>query len=115
MAVATLTVHLKNGFFAQSGGYEFNLTLAGMALTLLLAGSAALSLDGAGRSHPRECAGYPSVGFRGQRRTGEHHDHRDRKEGAGYSLTLLSVGDGVTLLGTERERGGTGGTAGAPP
>ena len=47
MVVAALTVHLRNGFFAQSGGYEFNLALAGMALTLLLTGAGALSLDGA--------------------------------------------------------------------
>ena len=47
MAVAVLTVHLKNGFFAQNGGYEFNLALAGIALTVLLAGAGALSLDGA--------------------------------------------------------------------
>jgi putative oxidoreductase len=47
MAVAVLTVHLKNGFFAQNGGYEFNLALAGMALTLLLTGAGGLSLDGA--------------------------------------------------------------------
>ena len=45
MVVAVLAVHLKNGFFAQDGGYEFNLALAGMALTLLLAGAGALSLD----------------------------------------------------------------------
>ena len=45
MVVAVLTVHLRNGFFAQNGGYEFNLALAGMALTLLLAGAGALSLD----------------------------------------------------------------------
>lgn len=47
MVVAVLTVHLRNGFFAQNGGYEFNLALAGMALALLLTGSGALSLDGA--------------------------------------------------------------------
>ena len=45
MVVAMLTVHLKNGFFTQDGGYEFNLALAGMALTLLLAGAGTLSLD----------------------------------------------------------------------
>ncbi len=28
MVVAALTVHLKNGFFAQNGSYEFNLALA---------------------------------------------------------------------------------------
>ena len=47
MAVAILTVHLKNGFFAQSGGYELNLALAAMALTLLFAGAGTLSIDGA--------------------------------------------------------------------
>jgi putative oxidoreductase len=46
MAVAVFKVHLKNGFFAQNGGYEFNLALAGMALTLLLTGAGTLSLDG---------------------------------------------------------------------
>ncbi len=47
MVVAALTVHIKNGFFAQTGGYEFNLALVGMALTLLLAGAGAFSLDAA--------------------------------------------------------------------
>lgn len=46
MAVAVLTVHLKNGFFSMNGGYEFNLALAAMALTLLFAGAGALSIDG---------------------------------------------------------------------
>jgi len=45
MIVAVLTVHLKNGFFVTNGGYEFNLALAGMALTLLIAGAGAYSLD----------------------------------------------------------------------
>jgi putative oxidoreductase len=45
MAVAVFTVHLKNGFFSMNGGYEFNLALAGMALTLLITGAGALSLD----------------------------------------------------------------------
>src|ERR687889_253018 len=40
-----LTVHQKNGFFNTNGGYEFNLALAGMALTLLIAGTGAYSLD----------------------------------------------------------------------
>ncbi|CAA9428066.1 MAG: hypothetical protein AVDCRST_MAG37-387 [uncultured Rubrobacteraceae bacterium] len=47
MVVAALTVHIKNGFFAQTGGYEFNLALIGMALTLLLAWAGAFSLDAA--------------------------------------------------------------------
>jgi putative oxidoreductase len=46
MAVAVITVHLRNGFFAQSGGYEFNLALAAMALALVFAGAGALSVDG---------------------------------------------------------------------
>ena len=45
MIVAVLTVHLKNGFFVTNGGYEFNLALAGMALTLLIVGAGAYSLD----------------------------------------------------------------------
>jgi putative oxidoreductase len=45
MIVAVLTVHLKNGFFNTNGGYEFNLALAGMALTLLIVGAGAYSLD----------------------------------------------------------------------
>jgi putative oxidoreductase len=45
MIVAVLTVHLKNGFFNTNGGYEFNLALAGIALTLLIAGAGAYSLD----------------------------------------------------------------------
>jgi putative oxidoreductase len=47
MIVAIVAVHLKNGFFVTNGGYEFNLALAGMALTLLIAGAGAYSLDGA--------------------------------------------------------------------
>jgi putative oxidoreductase len=45
MIVAVLTVHLKNGFFLTNGGYEFNLALAGMALTLLIAGAGTYSFD----------------------------------------------------------------------
>ena len=45
MIVAVLTVHLKNGFFNTNGGYEFNLALAGIALTLLIVGAGAYSLD----------------------------------------------------------------------
>lgn len=47
MIIAVLTVHLKNGFFVTNGGYEFNLALAGMALTLLIVGAGAYSLDSA--------------------------------------------------------------------
>jgi putative oxidoreductase len=45
MIVAIVTVHLKNGFFATNGGYEFNLALAGIALTLLVVGGGAYSID----------------------------------------------------------------------
>jgi putative oxidoreductase len=45
MIVAIVAVHLKNGFFNTNGGYEFNLALMGIALTLLIAGAGAYSLD----------------------------------------------------------------------
>jgi len=47
MVVAIVTVHLKNGFFAVSGGYEFNLVLIAVAVALLLAGSGAYGIDAA--------------------------------------------------------------------
>jgi putative oxidoreductase len=46
MIVAIVAVHLKNGFFNTNGGYEFNLSLVGIAVTLLIAGAGAYSLDG---------------------------------------------------------------------
>ena len=45
MLVATITVHLKNGFFASSGGYEYNLILAAAAVSLAFSGPGALSID----------------------------------------------------------------------
>jgi len=44
MATAIRKVHWKNGFFGE-GGYEFPLTLAGAAATLLMTGPGTLSLD----------------------------------------------------------------------
>lgn len=38
MLGAILMVHLKNGFSAQKGGFEFNLALIGLALPILIAG-----------------------------------------------------------------------------
>ena len=45
MLVAIVSAHLKNGFFAQSGGYEYTLLLGGAALALAFTGPGALSLD----------------------------------------------------------------------
>jgi putative oxidoreductase len=45
MFVAAVTVHLKAGFFAAGGGYEYNLVLAAAALALAFTGPGALSLD----------------------------------------------------------------------
>jgi putative oxidoreductase len=47
MIVAIVKVHLRHGFFAASGGYEFNLVLIAVAAALLLAGSGAYSIDAA--------------------------------------------------------------------
>ena len=46
MLVAIATVHLKNGFFAAGGGYEFNVVLAAAAVTLAFTGPGVLSIDG---------------------------------------------------------------------
>ena len=46
MLVAAVTVHWKNGFFITSGGYEFNLVLGVVALSVAFTGPGALSLDG---------------------------------------------------------------------
>lgn len=45
MTVAIATVHWKSGFFAGEGGFEYNLALIAMALSLILSGPGALSLD----------------------------------------------------------------------
>ena len=45
MLVAAVTVHIKKGFFAQNGGYEYNLVLGIAALTLAFTGPGSLSLD----------------------------------------------------------------------
>jgi putative oxidoreductase len=45
MLVAAVSVHVKNGFFAPSGGYEYTLVLGGAALALAFTGPGALSLD----------------------------------------------------------------------
>jgi len=45
MLVATITVHLKSGFFAADGGYEYNLVLAAAALSVAFTGPGAFSID----------------------------------------------------------------------
>ena len=45
MLVAAVGVHLRNGFFAQKGGYEYNLVLAGSSLALAFTGPGAISVD----------------------------------------------------------------------
>jgi putative oxidoreductase len=45
MLVATLTVHIKNGWFATSNGYELPLTYAAGALALAFIGPGPYSLD----------------------------------------------------------------------
>jgi putative oxidoreductase len=45
MAVAIYDVHLKNGFYAMSGGYEYPLTLGIAALGLVFTGPGMLAAD----------------------------------------------------------------------
>ena len=45
MLVAAVSVHVKNGFFAQAGGYEYTLVLGAVALALAFTGPGALSAD----------------------------------------------------------------------
>jgi putative oxidoreductase len=45
MLVAALSVHLPQGFFITSGGYEYTLMLGVAGLTLAFTGAGALSID----------------------------------------------------------------------
>jgi putative oxidoreductase len=47
MFVAVATVHVKNGLFNSNQGYEYNLTLATVVLSLAIIGAGPLSLDAA--------------------------------------------------------------------
>jgi uncharacterized membrane protein YphA (DoxX/SURF4 family) len=44
MIGAIAMVHGKNGFFANTGGFEYNLALIGLAATILIAGPGALAV-----------------------------------------------------------------------
>ena len=46
MTAAVLTVHLRNGFFVSSNGFEYNLVLAAAAFALAGVGPGEWSLDG---------------------------------------------------------------------
>jgi putative oxidoreductase len=43
--VVAVTVHMKNGFFAQNGGYEYAIVLGIAALSVAFTGPGSLSLD----------------------------------------------------------------------
>ncbi len=45
MAVAVFKVHFSNGFFSQNRGFEYPLTLLGIALSLLISGAGNFSID----------------------------------------------------------------------
>ena len=44
MAVAVYTIHWKNGFFLSNQGYEYNLAIVAMCLSILFAGSGRWSI-----------------------------------------------------------------------
>ena len=51
MIVAAFSAHIKQGFFIESGGFEYTFVLSVAALTLAFTGPGSLSLDGiVGRS-----------------------------------------------------------------
>ncbi len=45
MVVASVSAHLKQGFFAHNGGYEYPLTLGAAALSVAFIGAGQLSID----------------------------------------------------------------------
>jgi putative oxidoreductase len=46
MIVAIATVHWQHGFFIQNQGFEYNIALIGICISLILSGAGRLSLDG---------------------------------------------------------------------
>jgi putative oxidoreductase len=47
MFVAVATVHVKNGYFNSNQGFEYNLTIAAVALSIAIMGAGPVSLDAA--------------------------------------------------------------------
>ena len=45
MLVAIITVHIENGFFMATNGYEFALALLVISVTLVIRGAGSFSLD----------------------------------------------------------------------
>ena len=45
MIVAMATVHGKHGFFLDKGGFEYNLALVGLAISLLFSGAGKFSIE----------------------------------------------------------------------
>lgn len=68
MLVATLVVHVPNGFFAiPDGGYELTLLLLAANVSLMLAGAGAFALDGLLGTRGIS-TGLPTMHFRGRGR-----------------------------------------------
>lgn len=47
MFVAVATVHMKHGYFNQNQGFEYNLTIAAVVVSLAIVGAGPVSLDAA--------------------------------------------------------------------
>jgi putative oxidoreductase len=63
MLVATVSVTLSKGFFAQDGGFEYSLVLAAAALAVAFTGPGAFSIDGAlGISREGASWGFAALG-----------------------------------------------------
>jgi putative oxidoreductase len=89
MTVAVLTVHLRNGLFVTENGFEYNLVLAAVALSLAGVGAGSWSLDNAFGS---------------------------QLTGAGWALAALAAGvlGGLGVIANARQTARQGGTEGQP-
>ena len=62
MLVAAVSAHVKSGFFAHAGGYEYTLVLGGAALALAFTGPGSISVDQAlGIARPGETWGLAAL------------------------------------------------------